>query len=95
MVVDFGEAFLDMGGLGPDAVGDEQFLVIRQMHQAGEILAQADRVDEYTGRPAGWVGRQDAQRDGIQRAGRGLGIRPFAFDQHRSLIGKSERQRNG
>ena len=52
VVVDFREPFLDVGALGPDAVGDEGFLIIRQMHQAGEILAEAHRIDEHKRRPA-------------------------------------------
>ena len=51
VVVEFGEALLDLRALGPDAVVDQGFLVIGEMHQPGEILAQPDRIDEHKRRP--------------------------------------------
>ena len=53
VLVEFREPFLDLGALGPDPVMDQGFLVIRQVHQAGEFLAEADRIDEQKRRPAG------------------------------------------
>ena len=53
VLVEFGEAFLDLGALGPDPVMDQGFLVIREVHQPGEILAEPDRIDEHERRPAG------------------------------------------
>ena len=52
VIVDLGEALLDVGGLRPDPVIDERFLVIRQMHQPGEVLAESHGIDEHERGPA-------------------------------------------
>ncbi len=57
VLVDFREPLFDMGALGPDPVMDQGFLVIREMHQPGEVLAKAHRIDEHKRRPAGRMGR--------------------------------------
>ncbi len=41
-----GQPLLDVGRLGPDAVGDQELVVVAQVHEGGEVLAQADRVDD-------------------------------------------------
>ena len=61
--VEFGEALLDLGGLGPDAAVDERFLVIGEVHQPGEILAEAHRIDEHKRRAARRMRGEQAQRD--------------------------------
>ena len=38
------QLFLELVGLCPDAAVDVALLVIGQVHEAGEILAEADRI---------------------------------------------------
>ena len=50
------EAFLDLLPLGPDAVVDQAVLVVGEVHQPAEILAEPDGVDDGEGSlaRAGW-----------------------------------------
>ena len=41
-----GQPLLDLIGFGPDAAADEGFVVVGQVHEPGEVLAEADGVDE-------------------------------------------------
>ena len=43
---EIGQPLLDVLRLGPDPVGDQKLVVIAQVHERGEVLAQADRVDD-------------------------------------------------
>ena len=40
------QAGFDVGPLGPNAIGDEDVVEIGEVHEAGEILAAADRIDD-------------------------------------------------
>src|SRR5262249_57556048 len=39
-----GQPLLDVGPLGPDAVGDQQLVIVAQVHEGGEVVAQAGRA---------------------------------------------------
>ena len=41
-----GEPLLDLLRLGPDPAGDQHLVVVGQVHEGGEVLAQADGVDD-------------------------------------------------
>ena len=43
---EIGQPLLDVLRLGPDPVGDQQLVVVAQVHEGGEVLAQADRIDD-------------------------------------------------
>src|SRR5690349_684057 len=43
--VQLAQLLLDLAGLGPDSAVDRAVVVIRQVHQAGETLAEPDRID--------------------------------------------------
>ena len=43
---EIGQPLLDVLRLGPDAVGDQELVVIAQMHERGEVFTQADRIDD-------------------------------------------------
>ena len=56
VLAELGEPLLDLVALRPDAAVDEALLVIAKVHEAGEILPEADRVDDREARPcrAAW-----------------------------------------
>src|SRR5262245_7800497 len=41
-----GEDVLDLLDLGPDTAVDEGWVLVPQVHEAGEVLAAADRIDD-------------------------------------------------
>ena len=53
-----GQSLLDVGRLGPDAAADKRLVVVGQVHEGGEVLAQADRVDDGEAHLARRQGRQ-------------------------------------
>jgi hypothetical protein len=46
-------ALIDLLGIGEDPPADQRLIVIRQVHEAGEALAQSHRIDERESRPTG------------------------------------------
>ena len=46
MLVEFAEPLLDLRALGPDFAVNDLLLIIGQVHHAGEILAQADWIND-------------------------------------------------
>ena len=83
------QPLLDLLRLGPDLVRDEQFVVIGQVHEAGEVLAQAHRVDDREPHLARRNGHQVAQHHRLQhvdalRAGRRTGH----LQHQRPTVGK-------
>jgi len=88
VLVEFREAFLDLRALRPDPVVDERFLVVGEVHQPGEVLAQSHRIDEDERSAPRWMDGEQAQGDGIEREG---GITAaVAFDHDRALVGKCQ-----
>ena len=51
--------------VGPDAAGDQLLVVIGQVHEGGEVLAQADRIEDREADLARRHGREHAQHDGL------------------------------
>ena len=60
VLVQVRQPLLDLPGLRPDAAVDELLLVIRQVHDAGEVLAEADGIHDGEVQPA--RGRRDSRR---------------------------------
>ncbi len=52
VLVERAEPLLDLRGLGPNPAVDELFLVVGQVHHAGEVLAQAYGVYDAEIKPA-------------------------------------------
>jgi len=84
------EAGFDVVALGPDAAIDEGFFVIGEVHEAGEIFAEADGVDdgesEFT-----WGGGGEEAEDDIAEGvddfwARGL----VGFEEERTVFGVGE-----
>ena len=63
-----GQPLLDVLRLGPDPVGDQQLVIVAQVHEGGEILAQADRIDDGEAHLARRHRGQVAQHQRLQAA---------------------------
>ncbi len=90
----FGQPFLDLVALGPDAAVDETLLVIAEMHQAGEVLPEAYRIDDGEAELAGRGGRKQAQDDVVQGTDDFGVARVGGFKEKRALTREVERERN-
>ena len=68
VLVQLGELFLDLVALRPDAAVDEAVLVIGEVHEAGEVLAEADRVEDGEAELARRRGGEQPENDVVDRA---------------------------
>ena len=68
-------------GLRPDAAVDVAFLVIRQVHEPGEILAQADRIENCETQLAGRRRGEQAENDIVDRGDCFFAAGLFGFEQ--------------
>ena len=59
-VEEVGKALLELGLLRPDAAVDEAFFEVRQVHDAGEVLAETHGVEDREGEPTGRRAGQQA-----------------------------------
>ena len=89
------QPLLDVRGLGPDAAGDQGLVKVGQVHEGGEVLAQANRIDDGEPHLPGRKGGQVAQHECLQRL---HGQCPAWFarpEQHRTppWEGQERRQR--
>ena len=87
VLVQLGQALLDLRGLGPDAAMDQALLIITQMHQAGEIPAEADGIDEGKDGPSGRVRGKQAEDDLVDGF---RGLRGVAFDPEGRAVREAE-----
>ncbi len=95
VLVEVREALLELRLLRPDAAVDEALLEIREVHDAGEILAEANRIEDREREPARRRGGEQAQHEIVQRAN-DLGFTGlFCFDENRSLVRHGQQQRQG
>ena len=92
---DVGEPLLDLLRLGPDPAGDKELVVIGQMHEAGEVLPQPERIDDREPGLAGGGAGGDPQGERLEEgAGRLLLVGRY-FHQHRALGGEGDGGRLG
>ena len=99
VLVQLGELFLELRRLRPDAAVDGGLLVIRQVHQRGEILAEADRIENGEAQLARRRGGQQPENDvvdgrhrlGLAALGRLKKNRAFERIRQRQRHGKSRR----
>ena len=88
-----GQPLLDMVRVGPDAAGDELLVEVGQVHEGGEVLAQADGIENREADFAGRHGSEQSQHRGLQRLDR-LGPARFArLEQQQRMIGQRQEQR--
>ena len=93
MVGEVDEALFDLDWLGPDLRGDEFLVEIGQVHECGEVVAEADRVDDGEADLSRRQTGEEAQHHRLQR-GDGSGPALVAgTQQHRAAV--RERQECG
>jgi len=78
-----GEPLLDVRAFRPDARVNQGLLVVGQVHEPGEVAAEADGIDD---REAHTAGRQRGQQPGHDRLKQGDGFFP-------ALLARLEQQR--
>ena len=90
VLAEFGETFVDLVALRPDASVDERFLVVGEVHESREILAEADGVDDGESYLARRAGGKEAEDDVVERTddGRGAGLR--GFEEQRTFLGNGK-----
>ena len=67
MLVEVGEALLELWLLCPDAAVDEAFFEIGQVHDTGEVLAEADWIEDGERQAARRRAGEQAQHEVVQR----------------------------
>ena len=67
-----GQPLLDVAAVRPNAAGDELVVVVGQVHEGGEVLAESDRIEDREADFARRHRRQHAEHD---RLDRGDGLR--------------------
>jgi len=80
------ETPLDVGRLGPDPAGHKLLVVVRQVHEGGEVLAQPDRVQDQESHLARRERREHAEHHALDRLDRlGAPLAPGLQEHQRSL----------
>ncbi len=93
MLGQIGQALLDLCRLGPDAMADECFVVIGQVHEGSEILAEAHRVDDRQTYLARRHRGEQAQQHQLKERNRDLAHRAVRLDEHRRAARKIQQCR--
>jgi len=90
--VQFGEAIFDLGGLGPDAAVDEAVFVVGQVHEAGEVLSEADGVEDGEGDAAGGRGGEQAEDEVVEGGDGGFGAGLCGFQDEGAFVGEGQEE---
>ena len=89
---DVAELLLDQRRFGPDAAGHQQLVVVGQVHEAGELLAEPEGVDDCEpGLSRGNAGG-DPQHQRLHEPGGGLLLLRRRPDHERGLLGPRHRR---
>ena len=86
---------LDVGRLRPDAARHQQVVVVGQVHEGREILAESDRVENGEAHLARRDARQQPIHHGLQRVHRLRTAGVLRQEQHRSTIRERANGRQG
>ena len=92
---DVGQALLDLLRLGPDSAGDEELVVIGQMHEAGEVLSQSERIDDREPGLAGGGAGSDSQGERLEEGAGDFLLVGRRLHKHRALGGEGDGRRLG
>ena len=92
VLVELGEALLNLVALGPDTAVDQALFIVRQVHETGEVLAQAHGVDDGEAQLAWRCVGQQAQDDVVERAYHGGFTGVLRLEQQRAFIREGEGQ---
>ena len=91
--VDLGEPVLDLIRLRPNAAVDYRLLVVGDVHEAGEILAEPDGIENGARNLAGRQRREQPENRVVQRAHERGTAALLRFKKQRTLSGKREARR--
>ena len=94
VLVQLAEPLVNLIALRPDAPVDEALLVVRDVHEPGEILPEPDRINDGEAELAGRCGREQAEDDVVQRPCHHRAAGFVAFKKKRTLGRIRERERN-
>ena len=95
VLVQLRQLLLELGGLRPNAAVDLGLLVIGQVHEAGEILAQPDRIKNGEAQLARRMGRKQPENDVVDGRNRFFASGLGCFKKDGALARIFERERNG
>ena len=84
------EPLLDVRRLGPDLRSDQLLVVIGEVHERGEVLAEADRVDDREPHLARRQPGEEAEHHGLKRSDGGGAALVASAEQDRAAIGEGE-----
>jgi hypothetical protein len=87
------QADVDVLRIGPDAPADKSFVVVGEVHEAGEILPEADGVDDREPHASRRKRGEQPQHDGLDRAHRFLPAGAVGLDEQRRLTRDGESRR--
>ncbi len=87
------QALVEMRRLGPDPAGDEQLVVIGQVHERRKVLAQPDRVEDGESDLAGRDGGEEPKHERLEQLHRLALARLGRLDQDRSPDRKGDKGR--
>ncbi len=90
---EIGQPLLDVLRLGPDPVGDQELVIIAQVHECGEVFAEADRIDDGVADLARRHRGEIAEHERLKQQDRLVLARVGRLDQHRALNGKGQQGR--
>src|SRR5439155_18430269 len=62
-----GQPLIDVLRLRPDPISNHRLVEIRQVHEAGEVLAQSHGIDDRETDFAGWHTREKTQHHRLER----------------------------
>ena len=91
--VSIGQPLFDVGRLGPDAAVDQLLVVIGQVHERGEVLAEADRVDDREPHLARRQTRQQPQHNCLESLHAGGLALAGGVQQRRAAVRKRQQRR--
>ena len=90
---DVHEALFDLLRFRPDSAGDEQFVIVGQMHEAGELFAETEGIDDREPALSGRNAAGDPQHERLHHVGSGFLLVPGRPDDQRR--GSRERHDRG
>ena len=80
---DVDKTLFDLLRLRPDAARDEEFVIVGQMHESGELFAEAERVDDREPALAGRDATGDPQHERLHHVGGGFFLVSGCLDDQR------------
>jgi len=89
-----GQPLFNMGGFRPDARVNQRLLVVRQVHESGEIAAQPNGINDGESHTAGRQGSQQPGHDRLQDGDGLVAAVLVGLNQQRGIVRQSEHRRH-